>query len=730
MGKKKKTRSLGVRIALTMMSVVAAILLCIGVVFTISTSNVSDMLMESNRELIRASNRHSSASMIEVTQTRLQELAQGKADLADALFMEFRSAVAYAAEAAAQIYAHPEKYEQMMPSVPDASNEGKLTPQILYSASVNPDDPAIRQEAALIGNVQDTLYSINNNFDSMASNYIASESGFMIQTDYISAEKFDESGAILPLEARERPWYVGAKETGEAFFTPLIKDAHTPKQVLCCGVPIYVDGEFKGVSGAGIYLDSIEKLVESVEGSSGDALIINQEGQILFSTKAVGALAASDDGADLRDSESRELAVLASRACEGGNNVELIEVDGILQYVAYSPMKTIGWSFLIVLPQKEVEAPTLELKDTLNELTSQIASNITGRISTIRVLLLFLFLVAVLVALLISMILSKRIVEPIRVLTEDVKKLEGDNLDFKWELNTGDETQVLANSFQSLTERMKAYIEDIQTITSEKERIETELGLAAKIQADMLPGTFPPFPDRTDFDIFASMTPAKEVGGDFYDFYLVDDDHLCLVMADVCGKGVPAALFMMASKIILANNAMMGRSPAKILEDVNAAICSNNKEDMFVTVWLGILELSTGKLRAANAGHEYPILKRKDGSFEIIKDPHGFVVGGMDGEIYDEYEWQLMPGDKLFVYTDGVPEAMTAGRELFGMERLVDTLNEVPDANPREILQHMKDSVDAFVGSAPQFDDLTMLCMEFKAFHQKPAASLAAEETE
>ena len=243
---------------------------------------------------------------------------------------------------------------------------------------------------------------------------------------------------------------------------------------------------------------------------------------------------------------------------------------------------------------------------------------------------------------------------------------------------------------------------------------QTELHTATRIQEAMLPNTFPPFPERDEFDLFASMDPAREVGGDFYDFFLVDDDHLCLVMADVSGKGVPAALFMMASKIILANNAKMGKSPAQILTDTNASICSNNREEMFVTVWLGILEISTGKLTAANAGHEYPALKRAGGGFALFKDRHGFVLGGMDGVKYKEYELQLGPGDKLFVYTDGVPEATDAEQRLFGTERMLDALNGDAGAGPERLLKSVRRAVDGFVKEAEQFDDLTMLCLEYK----------------
>ena len=278
---------------------------------------------------------------------------------------------------------------------------------------------------------------------------------------------------------------------------------------------------------------------------------------------------------------------------------------------------------------------------------------------------------------------------------------------------TGDEIEILAESFANLSKRAADYIQQITAITAEKERIGTELALATRIQADMLPNIYPAFPERKEFDIYGSMDPAKEVGGDFYNFFLIDEDHLCMIMADVSGKGVPAALFMMASLIILSNNAMIGKNPAQILTDTNAAICNNNREEMFVTVWLGILEISTGKLVAANAGHEYPALKQPNGQFELIKDKHGFVIGGMEGLKYQEYELMLEPGAKLFLYTDGVPEATNSETQQFGTDRMVKALNQDPDSSPRQILKNVRQSVDDFVKEAEQFDDLTMLCLEY-----------------
>ena len=334
-----------------------------------------------------------------------------------------------------------------------------------------------------------------------------------------------------------------------------------------------------------------------------------------------------------------------------------------------------------------------------------------------RALLALLVLIA-LVLLGQSFFLHHTLLHPLKLISDEAKRFSTENTvsetKLRHSIRNEDEIGMLAGSIDTMEEEIQAYIENLTKATAEKERIRAELSLATKIQASMLPNIYPAFPDRPEFDIYATMTPAKEVGGDFYDYFLVDSDHLCMVMADVSGKGVPAALFMMASKIILANNAKMGKSPAKILEDTNATICASNHEEMFVTVWLGILEISSGRLTAANAGHEFPVICMPDGRFELLKDKHGFVIGGMEGMKYKEYEVQLKPGAKLFVYTDGVPEATNDTNELFGTERMLAALNKDTGASPESVLQNVRTAVDGFVKDAEQFDDLTMLCMEYK----------------
>lgn len=282
------------------------------------------------------------------------------------------------------------------------------------------------------------------------------------------------------------------------------------------------------------------------------------------------------------------------------------------------------------------------------------------------------------------------------------------------QLDTGDEVGGLYRSIRRMEADIYAYIDNLTAVTAEKERIGAELGVATQIQASMLPCIFPAFPDRDEFDIYATMTPAKEVGGDFYDFFLVDPDHLAMVIADVSGKGVPAALFMVIAKTLLKNCAQAGVSPKAVLEKVNDQLCENNEAEMFVTVWLGILEISTGSLTCANAGHEYPALKRADGAYELVQDKHGFVLAGMEGSRYREYELELWPGDTLFVYTDGVAEATDAHDELFGTDRMLAALNRHASALPEELLPLVKRDIEAFAGDAPQFDDITMLSLRYR----------------
>lgn len=310
--------------------------------------------------------------------------------------------------------------------------------------------------------------------------------------------------------------------------------------------------------------------------------------------------------------------------------------------------------------------------------------------------------------------MQRKIVEPINQIehkaaefAESSHELENVEQFFcKVDVTSKNEIDILAKSINNMMRDIDGYIDENNKITSEKERIGTELEMAAKIQNAALPKEFP---ENESFKLYASMDPAKEVGGDFYDFYMIDDDHLAMVVADVSGKGVAAALFMMISKILLENHLKYSGSPAKALAEVNNRLCVKNDAEMFVTVWMGILDLKTGIITASNAGHEYPAIKEANGEYKLLKDKHGFVLGGMPDMQYTDYEIKLNPGDEIFLYTDGVAEATNSALELFGTDNMLTALNSKTAGGPERTIAIVKAAIDDFVEEAMQFDDITML---------------------
>lgn len=315
------------------------------------------------------------------------------------------------------------------------------------------------------------------------------------------------------------------------------------------------------------------------------------------------------------------------------------------------------------------------------------------------------------------LLLKRMLLKPIALIRQNAFEFANNDAqltDALGQIQTGDELQELAQSVLTMEHAIIQYIAHVQRVTAEKERIGAELNVATQIQADMLPRIFPAFPERKEFDIYASMNPAKEVGGDFYDFFMVDDRHLAVVMADVSGKGVPAALFMVIGKTLIKDHTQLGISLGDVFSNVNNLLCDANSEGMFITAFEGILDLVTGEFTYVNAGHEIPYICRKGESFEAYKVRAGFVLAGMEDMRYKEGSVKLAEGDRIYLYTDGVPEATNADNEMYGSERLLNILNKHKDKTPENLLMEIKADVDRFVEEAPQFDDITMLCLEYK----------------
>ena len=342
----------------------------------------------------------------------------------------------------------------------------------------------------------------------------------------------------------------------------------------------------------------------------------------------------------------------------------------------------------------------------------------------LKILLPVAVILVLLLAFLSSQLLRKHIISHLTVMagaareyTARDKVEQPEDAPFIFEslgINTSDELEELWHSMSEMETDVRDTMIRLRRITAEQERMGAELEIATEIQEGTLPKDFPAFPDRREFDIYASMTPAKEVGGDLYDFFLVDEDHLAMVIADVSGKGVSAALFMVIAKTLIKNQAQQGgQDPAEVFAHVNAKLMEINKARMFVTAWLGILTISTGELVYVNAGHEYPAIRRKGGAFTVEKDVHGAPLAARKKTKFQSGTFMLNPGDTIFVYSDGVTEANDAEANMFGTERMLEALNRDPDAEPQVIDRHVHEGIAAFVKDAPQFDDTTMLCMKY-----------------
>ncbi len=678
-----------------------------------SLSGIVQSTAEQQQTAIETVSAETMSAVLNASMTRTTAL---QAYIADDLFGDVRTDVLTLKTFAEELFAHADRFPAHAFYAPDIENDGVPSVQMQYEEGV---DPYASASLGLVANMSEIMLAMYENSDKLSSCFIATADGCILFADNRAGSYFAEDGTLYAtFPVRERPWYKQAAEAGKLIFTGVEPDTYTDILGLVCAAPVYRNGELVAVVGADVFLNSISDYVRDTAANGGFLCIVSENGQVLFSPQSRGVFKAelSTVAPDLRKSENKVLSDFVTTALRERTPLTLAEIDGTEYYLTGAPMGTLGWAVISVVEKEVTNEPAkamLAQYDQINE--DALTAFRKGATQSTRMIILLTTVIVVL-AITAALVLSRRIVKPLNTMTNRIAALNEADPEFKMEdvYRTGDEVEELAKSFAMISHKTVEYLETVKRVTAEKERIGTELTLATQIQAAMLPHIVPAFPDRKDFDIFASMDPAKEVGGDFFDYFLIDNDHLGMVIADVSGKGVPAALFMMASKIILQSVAMLGKSPAEILTKANEAICSNNEAQMFVTAWVGILELSTGKLTAANAGHEYPVFRHPDGRFELYKDRHGFVIGGMEGVRYRQYEVQLEPGSKLFVYTDGVPEATDANKELFGAERMLEALNRNPDASPMEILHTVRAAVDAFVLDAEQFDDLTMLCMEYK----------------
>jgi sigma-B regulation protein RsbU (phosphoserine phosphatase) len=403
----------------------------------------------------------------------------------------------------------------------------------------------------------------------------------------------------------------------------------------------------------------------------------------------------------------------------GQNGFSRIRLNSGEKFIGFAPIKETGWSMAVVISAETALKLADETKKHIMNYTLSKKERITSIIVDIQKYLMAFFIGVLLITIFVAIKMSDKISKPILDLTQGVKKVGKGDLDLNFEIKTGDEIETLAEAFNTMTNDLKLYIKNLKETTAEKEKIESELQVATKIQASMLPRIFPAFPERDEFDIFASMIPAREVGGDLFDFFFISENKFCFLIGDVSGKGVPASLFMIIAKTLIKNEALRGISPEEIFTNVNNALCENNDESMFVTAFICIIDLETGRLDFTNAGHNPPLQKIEfKGGYDFMTPVTGFVLGGMPDFSYVKESFIMAPGDIMFLYTDGVNEAMNPDFNEYTELRLKELLSKEETDDVNEIVELVNQDVKRFAKDAEQSDDITILTFKYNGLKE------------
>ncbi len=702
-------------------------LLAMGTVSLRSIYGVQDIVMENAETMGNSVLAIWEEKAVDQTKRHLEEVAQGKARLVNHELDFLKKDAQYIANSMERILAHPERYSLRRLPSPAGQRVSSGEAYVLFTpAAKNPEemDSALSEEIGLASNIADDLEIILHSYQKyQSSSFVASRDGYLICANLFSEENDYE--IIRTVEnhpafaSRNISRYQKAEQAGKGEFT-VIYTENEHSSIVICYSPYYSGQQFAGVAGIALQLDSLYRIMADRSISDTDInFALNQNGTVMFSSLKEGPLAVSFEGAaDLRNISEPTIAQAAKDMVAGKSGIARVTLEGREYELAYVPIPSVGWSFGTLIDREKAMSSVKTARDSIStgegNFAARMHSSLVGNLWKLALLLLLVFGGLYFR----SCRSAKRFVEPVLKLTEGVREIATGNLDKKILINTGDEVEDLANSVNDMTRDLKAYMENLSHITAEKERISADLDLAANIQTGMIPHRFPAYPDRTEVDLYASMEAAKEVGGDFYDFYLVDDNHLAVTMADVSGKGTGAALFMVIAKTML-KDFVLGTncgSLGELVARVNDQLRQENTERMFVTAFIGILDLRTGMFEYVNAGHNPPLVYRAGESrFSFLAVARNFVLGGRKGINYQKQETVLAPGDVLFLYTDGVTEALNEKEELYGEDRLLETLNriDVSDISAKEILEAVRSDVALHVGEAEQTDDITMMGIRF-----------------
>ncbi|MDR2467810.1 MAG: SpoIIE family protein phosphatase [Spirochaetaceae bacterium] len=643
--------------------------------------------------------------------------AEDMANIIDVRLNEIQNLTAMLAEVTTGFYSAPQNYR---PRETHFIGDGEITGQMgevnLYISKGAV--PNVMDEARLAANISDIFKQIGKMDGDITASYLAGEAGFFIITR-------DDHSAFLNYDARKRSWYINTKTENRLCWSAVYLDISGAGPTITCAAPFYeIRGSqkiFKGIAGNGVVFTNFKQIIETAApGENTVVFLLDNKGTKLFSSDGSGIHLNEKTGEltseNLLESDSDGLRSLGKMMTVRETGVVDLRINGMVNYVAFCPLTTLDWSLGFSVDERSITKRLSDLRTNIETLGDEAKK---GTNQAILIMLFALMLVSIAIIsyrVRSAVLLSERIAGPITELVYQVEETGAGNLDAEVTVSAkADELRQLANSFNEMKSRLREYIANLASVTIEKERIAAELDVAARIQMSMLPESFVAPGDQFNVEINGAMFPAKEVGGDFYDFFIIDKTHFAVMIGDVSGKGLQAAMFMVVAKTLVHNHLRQGLPPERALTKLNRELCESNREGMFVTMWVGVFDSETGVLIYVNAGHNPPLVRTNNSSFRYITGmSHDLVTGAFEDTVYHQRSLRLHPEDTLFLYTDGITEATSDTELMYGEDRLTHFLDTHHELDLHELFTTLHDDIKSFVGNAKQSDDITMLALRYK----------------
>jgi sigma-B regulation protein RsbU (phosphoserine phosphatase) len=705
----KRTKRLNFGLKTKMLTAFLGLSLIALIVFGVIALNgivtLSDYSLVSSRSLGDSAVNDSTVALENQAKENLLRLVKDQADISNNVFTKVESEMHIMIQYASMLLNRSSirqnpvySQQQMPPSVYDAS-VNLLAPNVTMGQ--------VRDEVNYTSNMDDIFKVVYANDPVFTQVFLGTSSG-------VSQLYPWTSGIDAVFDATQREWFKNAMVTGDIYWSEPYIDVAGHGLMVTCSMPVgAAEKGYFWVIGFDVTIDTInQNIINTQIGELGYAFLLDGNGKVINHPALVNGTRNWNETFqtdNLLLSENEQLRVIAQNMTQGKTGIAICKFGGSENYIAYAPLTSTNWSVCIVLPVDEIIAPAIATKNKITDSMNAASDHINGQAVNARNTFVGIFVILALLVFATSLLLARMIVKPILALKKGAETIGAGNLESRVNVKTGDELEALSDSFNKMAQDLQEHIAELQRTTAEKERFMKELEIAKGIQQSFLPDKEPKI---EGIDIAASNIPAREVGGDFYDFIPVGKDRWGLTIADVSGKGVPAALFMALSRTLIRASATGNPNVATAIERANDLICADAKSGMFVTLFYAILDTQKRKLKYVNAGHNPPLLLKEASSAILLLKAQGIALGVVDGIKLEEAEIQLEKGDLITLFTDGVTEAINEKEEQFGQQRLLKIIKENESLSAKDIIKKIQDEVTAFSGGLPQFDDITLMIIK------------------